>query len=173
MRHRRAFNLVELLIAVVVLGLIAALTIPRLGRAADTPDDTAILRERLKVLRVAIEQYYQDHGAYPAQLGDGAHPAGSEAAFIFQLTRFTDERGQASDAASDRYCFGPYLRDAIPACPVGLTAGSASVCILGGTAPPAFQPTAPTAGWVYNGHTGQIAANSDQYDSAGRAYNSY
>ncbi|MCK4342851.1 MAG: prepilin-type N-terminal cleavage/methylation domain-containing protein, partial [Phycisphaerae bacterium] len=98
----KGVSLIELIIALVILALLAALAIPRFSRAAAQPDEGAILRAHLKVLRVAIERYYQDHDVFPGCHADGLNPAGSEAAFIAQLTKFSDERGRVNVAAGPR-----------------------------------------------------------------------
>ena len=156
---------------VVILGILAVLAIPQLSRAA-APDAGAVLARNLKVLRLASERYRQDHGVFPAQTGDGVHAAGSEAAFVAQLTRYTDAQGRASDTQDSVHCFGPYLRDGIPPSPIPPHEGSSGVHMLTGSAPLTFEPEA-VAGWVYNCDTGGIAPNTDAADATGRSYASY
>ncbi len=170
--NRRALTWVEILVALVLLGVIAALTVPRFSRAAAAPaDDSARLRDRLRVLRVAIERYYRDHHAYPAQFADGQAPACSPAAFEAQLTRFTDESGRVADAPDAVHRFGPYLRDGLPPCP--LPAGARTgVHVTPGSQPPEPDPDS-AAGWVYNCQTGQICANSAARDATGVIYAHY
>ncbi len=170
---RRAVSLLEVVIAVLVLGIVAALTLPQLGRAARGPDEGLLLRERLQILRVAIERYYQDHGAFPSQQGDGANPPGTAAALVTQLTQFTDELGHAAATRDAQHRFGPYLRDGLPACPVVLSASAREVQLISGAAPAGFREAAPDAGWIYNFETGQVAANSRATDAAGCRYENY
>ncbi len=179
----RGISIVEVVIAVFILGIVAALTLPRLGQAAGQPADERVrVRVDLQVLRVAIERYYQDHRVYPGYQTDGRNPAGSAAAFVAQLTECTDEAGRVADPwrAGERngmvasaFRFGPYLRDGVPACPVRPRSGCRGVHVISGTAMPGFVAEAREAGWVYNCDTGQIACNSDGRDIAGRGWVGY
>ena len=174
MHTRPALSLAEFLIAAVILGLLAALTIPRFSRAADPPDGAAALRDDLRVLRVAIERYYLDHDVFPGRYGDGANSAGTEAAFVAQLTMYTDAQGRVSDASSPEFQFGPYLRDGVPPACIPPGQARSGVHLVGGAMPPTGVPEAPgKAGWVYNYETGQIIVNSTATDSTGRSYAAY
>ena len=168
------FSLIELIVAVVILGVLAALAIPRFSQGAVNQNE-ADLRTNLAVLRTAIEMYYHDHGAYPAQRPAGAVGAevGTAAAFIRQLTQYTDAEGQTCATPSDVFRHGPYLRNGVPPCPVSAGHASALVHLIAGEAEPAYDPTAADAGWTYNCETGYIAANSPGEDLLGVRYDSY
>jgi general secretion pathway protein G len=171
--RKDAFSIVELIVVVVILGLLAAMAIPRFSQGA-TGDAESDLRTDLAVLRTAIEMYRHDHGAYPGQQpAGGTAPARTAAAFIRQLTQYTDAEGHASLSRSATFCYGPYLRNAIPACSVAAPRPSARVCVITGSAVPAYDRNASRAGWVYNCDTGYIAANSDHADADGLRYDSY
>lgn len=186
MRPRSAVSLVELLIALVVLGVVAAIAIPRLSRAA-APDPTTALRSDLQVLRCAIERYYQDHGHYPGARADGQHPAGSAAAVIAQLTQRSDASGRVADPTGGpanpagpaldtthaALAFGPYLRDGMPPCPVPPALGQTGLHVVADGRALAANPDAPDAGWVYDCATGRIVPNSGACSPDGRAYLDY
>jgi len=66
---RNAFSLLELLAVVVILGIIAAIVVPRVTVSADTA------RKRMNehtaaTLNSAIERYYVDIGSWPTTLSD-------------------------------------------------------------------------------------------------------
>ncbi len=65
----RGFTLLELLFVLVVVALLAGIVGPMLtgsiGRAKEST-----LKEDLRVLRKAIDDYYADNGKYPAELSD-------------------------------------------------------------------------------------------------------
>jgi prepilin-type N-terminal cleavage/methylation domain-containing protein len=165
-----ALTLLELLVVLLILGVLAALAVPRFSRAAvDSP--AARVRESLSLLRNAIERYYLDHGAYPGQHDDGVSGPGTPAAFVNQLTRFTDERGDVSKAKDATHAFGPYLRKGIPPCPVPPRAGMTGVALS--ATPPRYIATAAEAGWIFNCQTGDVAANSDEVDGEGLPYDQY
>lgn len=178
---RRGLTVIEIVLALVIIGLLAALTIPRSGRA-DGGDTRGELRARLALLRNAIELYYYQHGHYPGQgasdsapvlLGDAraCAPPDAENAIgalvAAQLTCYTDAQGAASATRSERFRFGPYLREGVPACPVGGARGRSAILVITGPAAPRCVSEAPAFGWVYNCDTGDIVANCDQPDASG------
>ena len=171
---KRALSLVELVVVIAILGIVAALIIPRMTRA-DVDSAGPVLRERLSVLRTAIELYYHDHGAYPGQRADGtsAGVAGAQAAFIAQLTRYTNADGRVSDKSGPTFCFGPYLQNGIPPCPLGAQAGLSGVYMVGDRFVPAFTADATDAGWIYNFQTGYIAVNADEVDGDNVRFDKY
>lgn len=172
--RRGAISGLELLIVFIIIGLVAALTIPQFSRAGQTTRDEQLRRD-LRAWRTAIELYYRDHGHYPAQSGDGSIEGGpgTVAALLSQLTRYTNAAGVASIARDESHRFGPYLRDGVPESPVPPNVGARGVAIVRGEQSPAFLADAPEAGWVFNCDTGYIAANSDRVDSSGVRFDRY
>ena len=64
MKHQQGFSLIELMIAVVIIGIITTVAIPNYQdyvTRSRVPEATAALGD----LRVRMEQYYQDNRAYP------------------------------------------------------------------------------------------------------------
>jgi general secretion pathway protein G len=171
--NRGAFSIVELVLVVIVIGIVAALAIPKFSAAA-VNHDRVNLKTDLAVLRTAIEMYYHDHQAYPGQQDAGSDAAaGSAAAVVLQLTRYTDAAGRVGEMRNEEFRFGPYLRDGIPPCPVSVGRPSAEIHLISGDALPAFDASAASAGWVFNFQTGYVAANSPGVDESGTRYDSY
>ena len=151
-RQRRAFSLLELLLVVVIIGVIAAIAIPRLSRGAAGAADAA-LSGNLGVLREAIDRYSAEHvGAYPTL-----------AAFVGQITQYTNEAGAVSATKTTTYIYGPYIRK-IPPLPVGARKGQSGVAAADGA----------TIGWIYTAATGDIRANTTtEVDVTGKLYSAY
>ena len=152
----RAFSLVELVIVLVIIGVIAAIAVPRLTRGATNASATALAAD-LAALRNAIELYRAEHeGAFPTL-----------ANFVSQLTQFSDSPGTTFGAAADvanGIVYGPYLKG-IPALPVGAQKGSTTVAAAG----------AAGVGWVYTAASGSIISNNadTELDKDGKKYNTY
>ncbi len=178
---RGGVSAIELVLVVVILGLLAALAIPRFSRAGQSSAETEV-RERLMVLRTAIEMYHRDHGEYPC--GDADFAERSDFAvesesprmdcFAAQLTKFTSKSGALSERREGPFVFGPYLRGGVPASPLTKAGDArARVLVVSGATEAEFQRAFPQADWVYNCDTGAIAANSDTADSTGKRYDQY
>jgi len=169
---KTGFSLVELVIVIVIIGVIATIAIPRISRGAKGAGEAG-LRGDLATLRSAIELYAAEHnGVYPGANADGAGgTAGSEAALISQLTKYSDADGNVADAKDGTHIYGPYLRKGIPALKVGTNKGSSTVKMVNTT--PAVD-IAGGYGWVYNYTTGEIIANADDTDESGnQTYDQY
>jgi type II secretion system protein G len=94
LRCKKGFTLVELLMVVVILGLIAAIVIPRIA-STKSDAETKTCQSNQANLNASLQRYKFDNGAYPAA---------------------ADYATLAADAAF----VGPYVDEA-PACPGGGT----------------------------------------------------
>jgi prepilin-type N-terminal cleavage/methylation domain-containing protein len=150
-RVRPGFTLIELVIVVVIVGIIAAIAIPRFTSAGASATDAAVAGD-LEALRKAIEVYHGEHlGTYPTLTGITA-----------QLTQYSDIQGNVSATRGGKYIYGPYLR-AIPPLRVGPAAGATGIAAAPG----------PGVGWVYDQGTGKINAATDNPDRRGKGYDEY
>lgn len=69
MKRRRAFTLVELLVALAIIALLLSLVVPRYFGSLSRAEE-AVLKENLALMRDAIDKHYADNGRYPAALED-------------------------------------------------------------------------------------------------------
>lgn len=153
--RRGAFSLIELIIVIVIIGILAAIAVPRLSRGAASASENA-LAANLAALRGALELFHAEHNqTYPSL----ANLPGA-------LTSYSDQAGAkfGDRDPAEGVIYGPYLR-ALPALPVGANKGkTAVVASLGGD-----------GGWVYDAAKGTIKANAadGEVDGAGKKYNEY
>jgi prepilin-type N-terminal cleavage/methylation domain-containing protein len=63
LKNRKGFTLIELLIVVVIIGILAAIAIPKFAATKDKAYVTAMTSD-LKNVGTAEEEYYADHHAY-------------------------------------------------------------------------------------------------------------
>lgn len=157
---------------VMIIGIIAAIAIPRLARASASARDAALRRD-LGALRSAIEIYANEHnGVFPGNAPDGqGNNAKTAEAAVNQLTLYSNADGEVSTAHDAAHTRGPYLAR-VPEAPVGVNKGSRSIAIDVANSPPAV--TSDADGWVYNPVTGEIIVNSSESNDANtRTFDAY
>src|SRR5919198_1412684 len=68
-RARRGFTLIELLIVVVIIGILAAIAIPKFASTKEKAYVTA-MRSDLRNMMTAQESYFSDYGTYATATGN-------------------------------------------------------------------------------------------------------
>lgn len=139
-RTRSAFSLVEVVIVVTIMGIITAIAVPRMSRAAQGANSNA-LHATVTNVRKAIDAFYAEHNQYPGYDPTTKTPDGD--LFIDQLTMYTDFAGYTQATYGSGYEYGPYLRHPFPKNPIN----NLDVVFVKAT-PASAGPTAGTAGWV-------------------------
>jgi general secretion pathway protein G len=162
----RGFSLMEILIVVVILGILAAIAVPKLSNASHVAREST-LKDDLRFLRTQITVYHsQHHDVSPGYPGGDVTQTATETDLVAQLTQFTDDQGHVSASASAAYRWGPYLTQ-MPDNPLN---SLHSIKILG--APDTFTADGST-GWLYQPSSGLIMPNLTGSDSSGKDYSTY
>jgi len=168
----KAFTLVELLVVIIIIGILAAVAIPQFGDSSADAKKAA-LKENLKTLRTAVEQYAIDHtSTYPGTIathkttvaGTAAAHTDAATAFLKQLTTYSDDSGNTCDEKSSSFPYGPYIKRKLPDNPLpasgSVDADGVNVTTL--TVPLTVDGT-PTTGWKYSTPRGEVIANNATY----------
>jgi len=139
---RPAFSMMELVIVMLIMGVLAAIAIPRMSGGSANAKAQALLASLAEV-RNRIEVYKAEHLGHVPGL-----------TFVAQMTQYSDDQGATSDKPSPEYPYGPYLQ-AIPKNPYS---GSNAVRFLL-TAGPTAEARSVDLGWTYNVVTGEFDAD--------------
>ena len=167
--RERGFTIIEILIVVVVLGILAAVVLPQFSNASNVARENS-LKDDLRYLRTQILVFKAQHrDVAPGYPGGNTAAPPTEAAFVDQMTKPTNERCQIGPAPGPAFPHGPYIQK-VPPNPIN--SKSQILVVKNGDAMPATSP-GPAYGWIYKPETQEIIANSDQVDANGTPYMQY
>ncbi len=168
MKKARAFTLVEILIVVALLGILAAIVIPALGKSTITAKESALAVD-LQLLRRFILIYKGQHlEVGPGYLNGNKSAAPTEQAFIDQAKKASKSNGETAAPGTAGYDRGPYMQK-IPVNPFN---GKSTVQMLGnGDDFPANADNSD--GWIYKAATSEIQADNTGSDESGKQYYDY
>ncbi|MGB2984556.1 MAG: prepilin-type N-terminal cleavage/methylation domain-containing protein [Phycisphaerae bacterium] len=159
--RRAGFSLVELVVVVTIIGIVAAIAVPRMSTATTRASANA-LQATLANVRKAIDCYYAEHGQYPGHNPGTGVPNGEK--FVQQLTMYTSSNGGPGATYGDPYSYGPYLRKPFPKNP---TNNLDTVHVK--ATPADADPAEGSVGWVAvlsHGYFG-ISATDEDLDDIG------
>jgi len=150
-----AFSLVELVLVVVIIGIVAAIAVPRMTRGGQQAQAKA-LTATLESVRRAIDYYYAEHNRFPGYNPDTLAPDGQW--FVDQLTKWSNARGDVSDVPKSGSNLGPYLRTPFPTNPIN---GLDTVKVR---ATRSESVSRGTTGWIATLSDGSFHANNSEQD---------
>jgi prepilin-type N-terminal cleavage/methylation domain-containing protein len=160
-KMQKGFTLVELMIVVAIIGVLAAVAIPKFADMLEKSREGAT-KGNISAMASAVSNYYADQqGVYPQTLNS----------LTFSIS------GQAYPA------YIPAYIETIPAVKAtgkntsntnagqGPGVGTLNASVYPGThSSPAFVATSVGKGWKYNNTDGNLWVNSTQVDMAGKSY---
>lgn len=175
--NEKGFTLVELLVVMIILAVLAAIIVPQLRSSTDDAR-LSTLDTDLSSVRSAVELYYLQHNntyagniANDTVAGVTAAHATPSAAFIAQMTRYSDVTGNTSDTYdATTFKLGPYMKKGFPKNPLpnaatttDALASSVTVDTATATLNTAAADDLVATGWTFVRTTGEFFTNNTLY----------
>ncbi len=167
-RDQKGFTLIEMIIVVIIMGILAAVIIPRISMSTDDAK-LSTLKTDLSHMRSSIEIYYAQHNnTYPGLkktngTGDAtANDTEAATAFVNQLTLYSEASGKTDTDKANLTApiFGPYIRGNLPANPFDPDEDNDVKCDIADGALGAKVADTGSA-WKFFPVTGVLIANAD------------
>ncbi len=114
-RHKTGFTLIEVLIVTVIIGILAAIAIPKFSATKEKAYDKTVMSD-IRRAEVAAEAYYADNLAYPASAALAGFTPSSGVTFTQWQVEMKDGTSSvhmhADHAQSTHYYHAHYPADA-------------------------------------------------------------
>lgn len=162
---QKGFTLVELMIVVAIIGVLAAVAVPKFADMLEKSREGATLGN-LSAVNSAVSAYFADlRGIYPADLSKNTTIAGGVLYPAFlpdYLNDIPNVKVVGKNPANGPNAQGPGKNPYL--------AGNVTV---GNFSSPAFTNNGAGVGWKYNNIDGTFWVNSSMVDMAGKTYTLY
>ena len=167
-RQYKAFTLVEILIVVLILGILAAIVVPKFSTASATAR-TSMMADDLRIMRMQLEVFRGQHlGVSAGYPGCDAGQLPTSDTFVAHITQSSDAAGNTAPAGTLGYRYGPYM-SRIPVNPVN---DKDTVLVIGeGDAFPTEGQN--LYGWIYQPSTLTFKPDLPGVDDTNRPYMDY
>jgi general secretion pathway protein G len=154
----KAFTLVEILIVVIILGILAAIVLPKFSNAS-AEARASMLADNLRLFRSQIQVYKEQHMGIP--------PGPDAQTFCDQMTKASNRNGETAAPGTPGFTYGPYFSQ-MPMNPIN---GKNTVQIISAGNFPTS--AADANGWVYQPSTVTFSADCVGSDEGGRSFFDY
>ncbi len=165
---KHGFTLIELMIVVAVLGILAAIVLPKVqGHTVQAKE--AAVQDSLHTVRTQIQLYKMQHnGLAPGYINTAQAPLST---LTYQLTGTSALTGLAvaSKTSSTAYPFGPYIL----AMPMNPYNNLATIKMVSAATTDFSAAADNTTGWLYQKETASFKLNKSGNDSQGVPYVNY
>jgi type IV pilus assembly protein PilA len=169
-KKQNGFTLVELMIVVAIIGILAAVAIPKFAQMLEKSREGAT-KGNIGALKSAVSNYYADQqGNYPQTMLNtntwAAGPSGAQVTYPAFIPQYMDVV-PAVKVTAQNTINGVYTTG-------GPGVGSSAAQITTGIwSSPAFVSTSSGQGWKYDNTAGEVWVNSALIDMSGNSYTIY
>ena len=167
-RTEKAFTLVEILIVVVILGILAAMIVPKFSNVSQLARQS-MLADNMRMLRMQMAVFKSQHmGVSPGYPDCDPAQAPTEDALVSYLTLASDQAGNLAAVGTDGFSYGPYFSVMLEN-PVN---GKATVEIIGDAE--AFPVAGDDShGYIYQPSTLTLKCDTPGIDENGKSFWDY